>query len=306
MAIPDYQTLMKPLLEVISDGNPHPMSEVVEALAKRFGLTPEELAETISRGTQPLFYNRVGWARTFLKKAGLLVSPKRGFVQIKDRGRQVLQENVEKIDNDYLMRFEEFRNFIEASKAILKAKAGDDGAAVSSEKTPQEALEVAYFELRSALISEIQESIKELPPSAFERLVVDVLVKMGYGGRDGQSQVVGRSGDEGIDGVIRQDPLGIDTIYIQAKQWAGPVGRPELQKFVGALQAKSAKKGVFITSSDFTNEAKDYAARTGLILIDGKRLSELMFEYGLGVSPVKSYEVKRIDSDYFAELKGAA
>lgn len=303
MAIPDYQTLMKPLLEVISDGNPHPMGGVVEALAKRFGLTPEELAEKIPSGTQPLFYNRVGWARTYLKKAGLLDSPQRGFVQITESGKQVLQQGVEKIDNDFLMQFEEFKKFREASKASPKAKGGD-GAAISPE-TPQEALEAAYFELRSALISEIQETIRALPPRAFERLVVDVLVKMGYGGPDEQSQVIGRSGDEGIDGVIRQDPLGIDTIYIQAKQWAGPVGRPELQKFVGALQAKSAKKGVFITSSDFTNEAKDYAARTGLILIDGKRLAELMFEYGLGVSSVKSYEVKRIDSDYFAELKGS-
>lgn len=303
MPVPDYETLMKPLLEAIADGKPYAISEVVEALAKRFDLTAEDLAEKIPSGTQSLFYNRVGWAKTYLQKAGLLSSPKRGVYRITERGKEVLREGPPEIDDDFLMRFEEFRQFLRRSRGS-SGKKGDE-AIPQTRQTPHELLEAAYLELRSSVVRDIQEAVQALTPQAFEQLVVDLLVKMGYGGLNGEAgEVVGRSGDEGIDGIIRQDPLGLDVIYIQAKQGAGPIGRPEVQKFVGALQGKRARKGVFITSAEFTSEAKGYAENTGVILIDGQTLAEFMFDYGLGVTSVRSYEVKRLDSDYFAELKG--
>jgi restriction system protein len=310
MAIPDYQTLMKPLLEAVADGREHEIGALVEHLATQFGLTEEERNQLLPSGQQPIFANRVGWARTYLKKAGLLESPRRGWVRITERGRQVLQQNPPQIDNDFLMQFPEFCDFREQSRASQKQRSIESNAgAFTSTQTPEEALEIAYDELRSSRISEILERVRALSPRAFEQLIVAVLLNMGYGGADESAgQVLGKSGDEGIDGIIRQDPLGLDTIYLQAKQWQGIVGRPEVQRFVGALQGKRARKGIFITSSDFTEEARRYAEGldSKVILIDGKRLAELMFLYNVGVTTTRTLEIKRIDNDYFAELEGIA
>lgn len=313
MPIPSYESLMKPLLEAIADGRAHALSEIEERLAQHFHLTPEERSQRIPSGTQSLFYNRVGWARTYLKKAGLLTSPSRGFVQLTERGQAVLRENPAQIDNAFLMRFEAFRAFLEESR-VSRGRHSDgepepEEVAPGSASTADERMAAAYAELRARLISDVLERVKSLTPQAFERLVVDVLVKLGYGGGNERAgQVVGRSGDEGIDGLIHQDPLGVDTIYIQAKRWDQSVGRPEVQKFVGALQGQRARKGIFIISSEFTKEARDYAERleTKVILIDGRRLAELMVDHGVGVATARSYEVKRLDSDYFAELEGIA
>lgn len=308
MAIPDYQALMKPLLEALADGAEHQMSELIERLAVQFKLSEKERRQLLPSGGQEIFSNRVSWARTYLKKAGLLESSKRGWVRISEKGRQVLRQKPDRIDNSFLMQFTEFRVFIEQSRASQKHSAKETEAALfPSTRTPEEALEAAYDELRSNRISEILEKIKVLSPRAFERLIISVLLKMGYGGADENAgEVLGGSGDEGIDGLIRQDPLGLDTIYLQAKQWQGTVGRPEVQKFVGALQGKRARKGIFITSSDFTEEARRYAEglESKVILIDGRRLAELMFIYNVGVSVARTLDIKRIDNDNFAELEG--
>lgn len=309
MPIPTYEALMKPLLEAVADGQIHSIKDITESLANKFQLTPEERSQMLPSGTQPLFSNRVGWARTYLKKAGLLTSPSRGSIQITERGKSFLKESPAQINNEFLMRFDEFRAFIEESRVSRGLREELISEPESSAKTPEEALATAYAELRASLISDILDRVKKLTPRAFERLVVDVLVKIGYGSANEETaRVIGRSGDEGIDGIIQQDPLGLDMIYIQAKQWTGPVSRPEVQKFVGALQGQRVRKGVFITSSKFTKEAIEFIRNAGanIILIDGKRLAELMFTYGVGVSTARNYEVKRLDSDYFAELEGIA
>ncbi len=236
-----------------------------------------------------------------MKKAGLLESPRRGYLKITSRGLSVLQQNPGEIDIDYLKRFPEFVEF-----RLLRKESGVDSGErdTQSQQTPEEALEAAYLTLRQGLASELLQTIKGCSPAFFERLVVDILVKMGYGGtRRDAGQAVGRSGDEGVDGIIKEDRLGLDIIYVQAKRWDNPVGRPEVQKFAGALQGHRARKGIFITTSAFTKDAEDYASRidTRIILIDGEALAHLMVDHNVGVSPVASYEVKRIDSDYFTE-----
>ncbi|MCX8031833.1 MAG: restriction endonuclease [Thermoleophilia bacterium] len=304
MGIPGFQALMKPLLEAIADGREYEMSELVERLANQFNLTEEERNQLIPSGGQTVFANRVGWARTYLKQAGLLGVPRNRWVMITERGRQVLEQNPPRIDVYFLRQFPEFLDFEKRSRG---SERNHDGVSKTSTQTPEEVLEAAYDELCSSLISRIYESVRALSPRAFERLIVALLIKMGYGGADENAgQVLGGSGDEGIDGIIRQDPLGLETIYLQAKQWQGTVGRPEVQKFVGALQGKRAKKGVFITTSDFTQDASRYAEglETKVILIDGQRLAKLMFIYNVGVSTARTIEIKRIDSDYFAELEG--
>ncbi|WP_243027224.1 restriction endonuclease [Thermus albus] len=297
---------MKPILEALADGNPHPRGQLVDQLARRFQLTAEEEALLTPSGKSPLFFTRISWAVAYLKKAGLIATPRRGFYQITKRGKEVLGQDPEPLDKNFLMRFEEFRTFIEQSRAG-SASAMPEGETPTASPTPTETLERAYQELRAAVISELMERIREIPPVAFERLVVDVLVKVGYGGmNEDAGVVVGGPGDEGIDGVIRLDPLGLEHIYLQVKKWDQAVGRPEVQKFVGALQGKRARKGIFVTSSEFTKEAREYVAHLDVrvVLIDGKKLAELMFDYGIGVAVVSQYQVKRIDSDYFDELMG--
>ena len=270
-------------------------------LATQFGLTDSELEIKLPSGKQGKFDNRVGWAISFLKQAGLLDNPRRGISKITARGIQVLNENPQPLNVKYLKRFPEFVVF-HAGKPKDESKLVELASANS--ETPDELIAGGYKQLREALAVELLDRIKTVSPSRFEELVVELLLKMGYGGtQEDAGQVVGKSGDGGIDGIINQDRLGLDVIYIQAKRWETDVGRPEIQKFVGALAGNKAGKGVFITSSGFTKEAKGYASQVNhrVILIDGPMLAELMMDYDLGVSTKDVYTVKRLDSDYFEE-----
>ncbi len=294
---------MLPVLKLAADGKEHKFSQAVEELADAFRLTTEERNELLPSGSQAVFNNRVGWARSYLKQAGLLASPKRGFFTITQNGTELLAKNPTRINASILEKYPEFIEF----KNRKKDKSESESEIVppfeqESTLTPEDALASAYNKLRSALESEILSSVKEASPSFFERVVVDLLVKMGYGGnRQDAGRALGKSGDGGIDGIINEDRLGLDVIYIQAKRWEGVVGRPEIQKFAGALQGQRARKGVFITTSSFTKEAKEYASiiDSKIILIDGEHLSKLMAEHNVGVSTVGQYEVKKLDSDYF-------
>ncbi len=302
MAIPDYQTLMLPLLKLSSDGEMHSKQEAVDSLSKQFGLSEDEKSALLPSGTQTIIYNRVGWAQTYMKKAGLLSSPQRGRFQITKRGKELLKENPEKIDVSLLGRFEEFSQFKAAHKN--KDEEAVEESEVDSIGTPEEAIEYGYQKVVANLSEEMLLKVKECSPTFFERVVVDLLVSMGYGGsRKEAGEVLGKSGDSGIDGIIKEDKLGLDIIYIQAKRWESVVGRPEIQKFAGALLGQKARKGIFITTSSFTQDAITYAnnLETKVILIDGNRLSRLMIDHNLGVSTTASYQVKRIDSDYFVE-----
>lgn len=302
MAIPDYQTCMLPLLRHLADGQEHSLRDAEEALAAHFRLSAAERAELLPSGQQGIFKNRIGWARTYLKKAALLASPKRAVFQITERGLKTLSTEPVKLDVKYLEQFPEFVEFRVVSKP------GNGGntvvEAAPATNTPEEAIELAHQGLREQLMAELLTRILGCSPTFFEQLVVELLVKMGYGGsRRDAGERIGRSGDGGIDGIIKEDRLGLDTIFIQAKRWQGSVGRPEIQKFVGALQGQRAKKGVFITTSSYTADAADYATRidTKVVLIDGQQLAGLMIDFDVGVASAASYVVKRIDSDYFEE-----
>jgi restriction system protein len=302
MPIPDYQTLMLPTLKLLEDGKEHDTREITDFLALRFELTPEEQDQLIGSGTQTVIHNRAGWARTYLKKAGLIEAPRRSVFCITERGRSVLASKPERIDVKYLERFEDFVTFRDQKNQ------DNDEAAIptlpATETTPEETLDVAYGQIRADLESDVLEQVMSATPAFFERLVVELLVRMGYGGTlQDAGQAVGKSGDGGIDGIIKEDRLGLDVIYIQAKRWAGSVGRPEIQKFAGALLGNRARKGVFITSSWFTTEAINYAAgiESKIVLMDGAALVKHMIDHNLGVSVARAYEVKRIDTDYFGE-----
>lgn len=302
--IPDYQSIMLPLLQYIADNREHKMRDVTDELAKQLGVSDEERKELLPSGAAPIFYNRTAWAKTYLKKAGLIDSPKQGLVIITKRGLEVIKQNPQSIDVKFLKQFSEFLEFQSTKKEddVITIGQGED----ISNETPEEALEIAYQKIRRSLAQDILNKVITLSPAFFEKLVVELLVKMGYGGSiKDAGRAIGKSGDEGIDGTIKEDKLGLDIIYIQAKRWQprNVVGRPELQKFVGALAGQGAKKGIFITTSSFTKDALDYIPRneTKIVLIDGQQLSQYMIDYNLGVSSVSSYEVKRMDNDYFGE-----
>lgn len=298
--IPDYQTCMLPLLKYAADNKEHKLADAEEDLSDQFGLTAEERKELLPSKTQEVIFNRIGWARTYMKKAGLLEDTRRGVFKITERGQAVLGENLERLSTKYLRKFDEFNEF-QKKHNEKDSKSEND---VISEATPEEMLEAGYTKLSENLVDDILVNIAKCSPSFFEHLVVDLLVHMGYGGSFSEAaQVVGKSGDEGIDGIIKEDKLGLDTIYIQAKRWKGVVGRPEIQKFAGALLGQKASKGVFITTSSFTKEAEEYAASVDrkVVLIDGQKLASLMIEHNVGISTVRTFEIKRIDSDYFEE-----
>ena len=293
---------MLPFLRILQDGNEHRLRDVIEAAANHFGLTTEEREQLLPSGNQRVFDNRMGWARTYLKKAGLLEYPKRGLSQITARGKEVLAENPDSIDAKYLQRFPEFKPFREVSDTASADVSISPPPAPPY--TPAEAIENAYAQLRAVLADELLESVQKTSPARFERIVIDLLVKMGYGGSIADAaRVIGKSGDEGIDGIINEDRLGLDRIYIQAKRWQGVVGRPEIQKFAGALAGKHATKGIFITTSSFTLESEQYVQSLALkiVLIGGKTLSSLMIEQNVGVTPSNQYTIKKVDFDYFAE-----
>jgi restriction system protein len=299
MAIPDFQTIMLPLLQVAGEGKEHSIHDFVNQLAKFFKLSEQELNELLPSGKQPVFYNRVGWARTYMTKSGLLEMTRRPNYRITERGKEVLKSNPPRINIKFLERFPEYVQFRDVESA---RKPKQQPQEEKEDKTPEEILEDAYQEVRDNLAEELLENVMSCPPAFFERLVVELLVYMGYGGsRRDAAGAVGQTGDGGIDGIIDEDRLGLDAIYIQAKRWKEAVGRPEIQKFVGALVGKRAKKGIFITTSSFSVDATKYASEIDakVILVDGKRLAEFMIDYDVGVSEVISYQLKRIDSDYF-------
>lgn len=300
MSIPDFQTVMLPLLRFVSDGKEHSKRDSVDTLAKEHKLTDQELKELLPSGQQPVFDNRVAWAKAYMTKAGLLESTRRGFLKITQRGLEVLRKNPPAINTKFLDRFPGFREFRKVKKDDKK----NLSKAIESTETPAELLETGYQKIRQDLTQELLAQIKQCSPGFFERLVVELLLKMGYGGsRKDAGKAIGRIGDEGIDGIIKEDRLGLDTIYIQAKRWGATIGGPEIQKFVGALQGQRSKKGVFITTSDFSSEAAQYAAsiENKVVLIDGEQLAQLMMDCNLGVTNVAAYDIKKIDTDYFSE-----
>ena len=306
MAVPDYQSIMLPLLKIAGDGNEHSKNEAIERLAQQFGLSENERSEMLPSGTQRKFDNRVSWARTYMQKALLLSSSGRSKFRITERGMQVLKENPPTINDKFLRQFPEFLAFKTHANRDGKIEENNNSTQEILEKTsqtPQEILEASYQNLRQTLAQELLERIKNSPPKFFESLVVDLLVAMGYGGsRKDAGQAVGQVGDGGIDGIIKEDKLGLDAIYLQAKRWEGTVSRPVVQGFVGALIGKKARKGVFITTSNFSQQALDYANGTEnlkLILIDGEQLAQLMIDYDVGVTEESMYIVKKVDLDYF-------
>jgi restriction system protein len=304
MPIPDFQSLMLPLLRFAQDGTVHSLSEAREALAKQFNLSEEEQNELLPSGRLRRFTNRVSWAKVYLEAAGLIESPQRAHFQITHDGIKLLSESLDRIDIKLLAgRYEQFRAFRGASKRE-NGRSGSPSAASSESATPEEMLEHSHQTIREDLAADLLKKVKGGTPQFFETLVVELLLRMGYGGsRADAGHAIGRSGDEGIDGIISEDRLGLDAIYIQAKKWDGTVGRPEIQKFVGALHGKRAKKGVFITTGVFSADAKDYVSHIDprVVLIDGRELAEYMIDLNVGVTSKAVYEVKRIDSDYFVE-----
>jgi restriction system protein len=294
---------MLPLLKVVADKREYKLQELIETLSVTFKLTDDDRAEMLPSGQQRIFDNRVAWARTYLKKAGLVDSPRRAFVTITERGIKVLSENPDLINVRFLKQFPEFVEFQTTKRESNEIEIDDQS---ESTKTPEELLETAYLKIRKSLAQEIINKVIQLPPAFFEKLVVELLVKMGYGGSiKDAGKAIGKTSDEGIDGTIKEDKLGLDIIYIQAKRWqpGNTVGRPEIQKFVGALAGQGAKKGIFITTSSFTKDAIEYQPRneTKIVLIDGDQLSQMMIDYDLGVSPINKYEIKRLDHDYFGD-----
>ncbi len=305
MAIPDFQSVMLPLVEALADGKERTIRELTNLLADQFRLTQEEREEVVPSGQKTRFYSRVSWANFGLKQAGLIQAPARGRVRITDLGKSVLQEKPQAINDKYLMRFP---GFVE-----LKSKPKSGGSSletptdVEEERTPFELIDAAYQLLSRATVEEVLTRLRECSPGFFEKVMVNLLMAMGYGGVAGQGVVTGRSGDGGIDGVIWQDKLGLDVVCIQAKRWEGPVGRPVVQGFVGSMDFHRAKKGVVMTTSTFTKEALDFVHRIEgkkVVLIDGGRLAELMIEHDLGVTTTKVYKLKEVSNDFFDESEG--
>jgi restriction system protein len=303
MAVPDFQTIMRPILALLDNGAEHPITEVRTSLAIHFSLTPDELEQELPSGRAKTFANRVGWATTYLYRCGLIERPRRSIYRITERGQKVLVENPSRVDLKVLSQFEEFHEFrARTASPGTTAVGAPEHETVESDQTPEEQIDAAYTLLRTALAAELLDRVRDHSPEFFEQLVLDVLRAMGYGGsHDRAAERLGQSGDEGVDGVIREDELGLDLIYVQAKRWQNPVGRPEIQKFFGALHGKRASKGVFITTSIFSGEALAYAddVTPRVILVDGKDLARLTIDYGVGVARSRRYEIKRIDLDYF-------
>lgn len=301
--IPDYQAIMLPLLEFAKDKKEHSLRDAVEHISNFYELTEEQRKTNLSSGNNRI-KNRVGWAEIYLKKARLLESTRRSFFKITERGLDVLKQNPKEINNKYLEQFREFVEWINTKKQDVEAKSSLRTSA-DKQKTPEDSIDENYQKIKNILADDLLNKIKECSPEFFEKLVVDLLLKIGYGGSQKEAgEAIGRSGDEGIDGIIKEDKLGLDTIYIQAKRWNGTVGRPEIHKFVGALQGQGAKKGVFITTSNFSKEAEEYADMIGttkIVLINGEKLTNLMIENDIGVSKVATYEIKKLDLDYFEE-----
>lgn len=305
MTVPDFQSFMLPIMRLTNDKAEHSLSEVIDKLADEFDLTDEERRELLPSGRQARLDNRVGWAVTYLRKTGLLERTGRGRFKITETGLKILGEQPPSINLKFLSQFEGFHEFRK------RRDAGDDEAyedtqhdiSENNAQTPDETIEAAYLRIRANLAQELLDRVRKVEPKFFEGLVVDLLMAMGYGGsRVDAGQIVGKTGDGGVDGIINEDKLGLDVVYIQAKRWDNrSIGSPELREFVGALSGRKANKGVYITTSSFTDEARAYVRDVPqkIVLIDGRQLAQLMIDYKVGVSTAQRYEVKRIDLDYF-------
>lgn len=304
--IPDYQTIMLPLLKTMSDEKTHKLRELIEILSVHFDLTDDERKELLPSGSQAIFDNRVGWAKFYLEKANLLKTEKRGSYHITELGLNFLKSNPNELRTKDLENFKAFKEFKQSITVKNETESSDQENQENEEsnKTPEEALEYAYLKLKNDLSRDLLDTIKGCSPAFFEKLVIDMLTKMGYGGsRKDAGKALGKTGDGGIDGIIKEDKLGLDTIYIQAKRWENTVPVREIRDFAGALLSKKARKGIFITTSNFPKSAFDFveSIEHKIILIDGERLTDLMFEFNVGLSTQSIYELKRIDSDYFEE-----
>ena len=311
--IPDFQSLMLPMLKLLNDNQEHSFNTVINNLANQFKLSEEDLTKLLPSGKQRVFINRIHWSKAHLKMAGVLQDTKRGHFKITERGLNILEKNPSLINIKFLRQYPEYLKFQLGKKGETSDKSVDTTGKESSgeqlvdlvkPQTPEEQLEEGYQEIYQSLKQEVLSKLKSVHPSFFERIVVELLVKMGYGGSIAEAGKATRyTNDEGIDGIIKEDKLGLDVIYIQAKRWEGVVGRPELHKFVGALAGQGAKKGIFITTSYFSKDALDYLLRTDtkMVLIDGEKLAQYMIDYNLGVSVQNTYEIKKMDTDYFEE-----
>lgn len=303
MSIPDFQSLMLPLLELHADGHEHVNRDLVNKLAEKFALSEEERREMLPSGRAKLFDNRVGWAKTYISNAGLIESPRRAISRITDEGRWVLGNHQGPMSVKLLNEIHGRKTPREKKREVEIEHEGLE-VVTGTQETPEEMFENAYLKIRTDVERTILQKILTNPPDFLERVIIDLVVKMGYGGNlKDAGEAIGRSGDEGIDGIIKEDPLGLDIIYLQAKRYEGTIGRPDIQKFAGALQGQRAKKGIFITTSTYSKEARDFVSKieTKIILIDGAMLAKLMFDHGIGVSVNTVYEVKRVDTDYFDE-----
>lgn len=304
MAIPTYEQLMLPLLEILRNKNIYTNKECIDILAEKLNITEKELRELLPSGKKKVFYDRVNWAKTYMKKAGLVEAPRRGTIRITQLGLELLQENPLEIKSKDLLRYSSFNDFINASNRNEENSAINEVSL--NEKTPSEEIANAFENLKTSLADEILEKINSCSFDFFEKLVIELLIKMGYGGSiEEAGRATKKTGDEGIDGIINEDRLGLDSIYIQAKRWKDTVvGRPEIQKFSGALDTPGASKGIFITTSTFSKEAREYVKAINtknIVLIDGIQLAQYMIEFNVGVSTEIIYEVKKIDTDYFIE-----
>lgn len=307
MAIPDFQSVMLPLLEVLNDGKEWRMRDVTEGLATRFQLTPQERQEMLPSGQQTLFSNRVAWAKTHLKAAGLLLNPNRGKATLSDEGRRVLALHPQAINCRFLRQYPSYLELVGRSRSDERGEQDAAQQGVVAELTPMELMDDSFQALRRATVDELLVKLRDCSPGFFEKVVVKLLQAMGYGGVSGEALVTGRSGDAGIDGIIKEDKLGLDVVCIQAKRWEGTVGRPVIQGFVGSMDFVRARKGVILTTSQFSREATDFVDRIEgkkVVLIDGPQLADLMIDHNVGVLPTKSYELKEVSNDFFDEDDG--
>ena len=303
-SIPQYHTLMLPLLQVMESGANMSTKQMRDAVAAYLGLSVEALSQRLPSGTQSTFDNRMGWARTYLFKAGLIDRPRRATYAISQSGKQLLLNPPATIDTDFLRTYDQFKEFIGTGSNAREDLVPNNET--DNDLTPEEQIERGVRQIQGELKDEVLDRVKQLPPEGFEQLVLQLLVGMGYGGSMADVQGVARGADGGVDGVVNQDHLGLDRIYIQAKRWEGSVGRPVIQGFVGALAGVGASKGVIITTSTFAQPAQEYVKTLTdrrIILVDGKRLSELMVKHGIGVSSKQTFVVQRMDEDFFLELE---
>lgn len=304
MAIPEFQDIMLPLLRLTATHEELSVRDAVKLLGEQFRLTESELAELLPSKRQGKFHNRVGWAKSDLLNAALLEETGRARFRISRRGREVLNQPPARIDRRFLSQFPEYDRLRPRSGSSTASAVATAAPVVESTQTPEEILEAGVQAIRAQLARDLIERVKQCTPAFFERLVVDLLVAMGYGGsRKDAGQAVGQSGDGGIDGIIKEDRLGLDVVYIQAKRWQQTVGRPIVQAFAGSLEGQRARKGVLITTSQFSSDARDYVDRIEkkIVLIDGELLAQYMIDFGVGVAEVVTHTVKRIDIDYFEE-----